>query len=38
LAGADFIALGDWIWRDSAKVAAIVADAARHMHVPETAE
>lgn len=37
-AGADFIALGDWIWGDPAKVAAIVADAARHMHVPETAE
>jgi thiamine-phosphate pyrophosphorylase len=36
-AGADFIALGDWIWRDPAKVAAIVAEAARHMHVPETA-
>ncbi len=38
LAGADFIALGDWIWRDPAKVAAIVAEAARHMQVPETTE
>lgn len=38
LAGADFIALGDWIWRDPAKVADIIAETARHMHVPETAE
>jgi thiamine-phosphate pyrophosphorylase len=37
-AGADFIALGDWIWRDPANVTAIVAEAARHMHVTETAE
>ena len=27
-AGADFIALGDWIWRDSHTVAATIADAA----------
>ena len=36
-AGADFIALGDWIWRDPAKAAAMIAEAAHHMHVPETA-
>lgn len=36
-AGADFIALGDWIWRDSAAVAATIADAARRMRLPETA-
>jgi thiamine-phosphate pyrophosphorylase len=36
-AGADFIALGDWIWRDPATIVATVAEAARHMHVPETA-
>jgi len=36
-AGADFIALGDWIWRDSAAVAATIADAAQRMRLPETA-
>ena len=36
-AGADFIALGDWIWRDSAAVAATIAEAAQFMTVPETA-
>jgi len=36
-AGADFIALGDWIWRDSNNAAATVAEAARLMQVPETA-
>ena len=40
-AGADFIALGgssaDWVWRDAAAVAAIIAAAAQHMHLPETA-
>ena len=40
-AGADFIALGgsfgDWVWRDSATVAATIADAAKLMQVPETA-
>jgi thiamine-phosphate pyrophosphorylase len=35
-AGADFIALGDWVWRDPNIVAATIADAARHL-VPETA-
>jgi thiamine-phosphate pyrophosphorylase len=36
-AGADFIALGDWVWRDSTAIAATVADAAQLLHVPETA-
>jgi len=36
-AGADFIALGDFIWRDPQQVAAIIAEAARHMRLPETA-
>jgi thiamine-phosphate pyrophosphorylase len=34
-AGADFIALGDWIWRDSQTVAAIIADAAERLLLPE---
>lgn len=34
-AGADFVALGDWIWSDSAKIASIVADAAQRMRLPE---
>jgi thiamine-phosphate pyrophosphorylase len=33
-AGADFIALGDWLWQDAA---SLVAQAARHLHMPETA-
>jgi thiamine-phosphate pyrophosphorylase len=36
LAGADFVALGDWLWREPSKVAAIVAEAAQHMRLPET--
>ena len=36
-AGADFIALGDWIWRDSDTIAATIADAAQHMRLPEPA-
>jgi len=36
-AGADFIALGDWIWREPAKIAAVVADAASRVKLPETA-
>jgi len=36
-AGADFIALGDWVWRDSTTVAATIAEAAKLMQVPETA-
>lgn len=34
-AGADFIALGDWIWRDSQTVAATIADAAERLLLPE---
>ena len=36
-AGADFIALGDWVWRDSGAIAATIAEAARLMKLPETA-
>jgi thiamine-phosphate pyrophosphorylase len=36
-AGADFIALGGWVWRDSAAVAATIAEAAKHLNVPEAA-
>jgi thiamine-phosphate pyrophosphorylase len=36
-AGADFVALGDWVWRDTAAIAAMVADAALALRSPETA-
>lgn len=40
-AGADFVAIGyafdDWVWRDLPSIAATVADAARRLHLPETA-
>jgi len=36
-AGADFIALGDWVWQNPQTIAATVAEAARLMQVPETA-
>ena len=36
-AGADFIALGDWIWRDPDAVAATIAQAAQHLRLPEGA-
>jgi thiamine-phosphate pyrophosphorylase len=36
-AGADFVALGDWIWRDAGTVATTIASAAQHMKLPETA-
>ena len=36
-AGADFIALGDWVWQNPQAIAATVAEAARLMQVPETA-
>lgn len=35
-AGADFVALGDWIWQAS-DIAAVIADAARQMRLPESA-
>ena len=34
-AGADFIALGDWIWRDPRTVTATIADAAERLRLPE---
>ena len=34
-AGADFVALGDWVWTQDA--AAVIAAAASHMKLPETA-
>ena len=37
-AGADFIALGDFIWGEPRGVAAAVAEAARQLGLPETAE
>jgi thiamine-phosphate pyrophosphorylase len=36
-AGADFVALGDWVWQESATIATAIAEAARHMQLPETA-
>jgi len=36
-AGADFIALGDWLWRDPAAIAAIIMRAAADMRLPEGA-
>jgi thiamine-phosphate pyrophosphorylase len=36
-AGADFVALGDWIWADPQSVSAKIADAARRLVLPETA-
>ena len=36
-AGADFVALGDWVWRDPRTIAATVAEAARALRLPETA-
>jgi len=34
-AGADFIALGDWLWRDPRTAAATIADAAQRLPLPE---
>ncbi len=36
-AGADFVALGDWIWRDPQRAAAQIAAAAQALSLPETA-
>ena len=36
-AGADFIALGDWLWRDPHTIAAILSRATADMRLPETA-
>lgn len=37
VAGADFVALGDWIWRDPQNIAATVASAMPHLRLPESA-
>ena len=34
-AGADFIALGDWLWRDEAAIAATLQAASAHLRLPE---
>jgi thiamine-phosphate pyrophosphorylase len=36
-AGADFVALGDWFWRDPQTIAAAMADVAGQLHLPESA-
>jgi thiamine-phosphate pyrophosphorylase len=36
-AGADFVALGDWIWSDPQGAATIIAKTAEHLRLPETA-
>ena len=36
-AGADFVALGDWLWREPRHIAAQVAAAAQQLSLPETA-
>jgi thiamine-phosphate pyrophosphorylase len=36
-AGADFIALGGWLWRDPQAVVATVAQAAGRLRLPESA-
>jgi thiamine-phosphate pyrophosphorylase len=36
-AGADFVALGDWLWRDAAAMPAAIAQAIDHLRLPETA-
>jgi len=36
-AGADFVALGDWLWRDPGEVAAIIARVAPLLRLPEPA-
>jgi len=36
-AGADFIALGDWLWRDPQAIATEIIRAAAHLRLPESA-
>lgn len=36
-AGADFIALGDWLWNDPANIAATIASTMPHLRLPESA-
>ena len=35
-AGADFVALGDWLWREGDDVATRVRDAAAALRLPES--
>jgi thiamine-phosphate pyrophosphorylase len=37
LAGADFVALGDFVWRDDAAIASVIAEAGRALRLPEPA-
>ena len=37
LAGADFVAIGDFVWRDGHAVASIIGDATRSLRLPEPA-
>lgn len=34
-AGADFVALGDWLWRDESAIAATLQTASAHLQLPE---
>ena len=36
-AGADFVALGDWLWRDSQAITETIIRAAGHLRIPESA-
>ena len=36
-AGADFVALGDWLWRDPQAIAEIIVRAADNLRIPESA-
>jgi len=36
-AGADFVALGDWLWQDETKITALLAQASEHLRLPEPA-
>ncbi len=36
-AGADFVALGDWLWRDLQAIPEAIARAAGHLRIPESA-
>jgi thiamine-phosphate pyrophosphorylase len=37
LAGADFVALGEFVWRDEAAIASVIAEAGRALRLPEPA-
>ena len=36
-AGADFVALGDWLWRDPPAIGDVILRAAAQMRIPEKA-